>query len=66
MSAENGSAVPQEASEIADKGKGKAADPISTRDQSMDDDEDDDDEEDSGPEEVCSASLVTQPLVNTS
>ena len=53
MSAQNGSALPQEASELAGKGKGKAADQAPVQDHAMDEEEDDEDEEEeSGPEEV--------------
>ena len=45
----NGSTVPQEASEIQDKGKGKQVEQAQ-HDTGMDDDEE---EEESGPEEVC-------------
>ena len=46
----NGSAMPDQASEILDKGKGKSVEQP-TNEMSMQDDEDDDDEE-SGVEEV--------------
>lgn len=50
MSATNGSAVPQEASEIADKGKGKSVDTAPSHDMMEEDDEES--EEESGVEDV--------------
>ena len=47
----NGSAMPQEASEILDKGKGKSAEQP-THEMRMEDDDEEDEEEESGPEEV--------------
>ena len=49
MSASNGSAVPQEATEITDKGKGKSVDPVTSHD-AMEDSEESDEE--SGVEDV--------------
>ena len=46
----NGSAIPEQTSEIAGKGKGKAAEQP-TQDIGMEED-DEDEEEESGPEEV--------------
>lgn len=62
MSAANGSARPQEASEIVDKGKGKAVDDAPAQDHSMEEDDDEEDEEDSGPEEVCPLWCTCFPL----
>ena len=57
----NGSAVPEQASEILDKGKGKSTEQP-THEMRMEDDEDDEEEE-SGQEEVR---LNSQPKRNTS
>lgn len=50
MSATNGSAIPQEASEIADKGKGKSVETATGHDAM----EDSESEEESGVEDVSS------------
>ena len=59
MSAQNGSALPQQASELAGKGKSKATDQPPAQDHAMDEDEDDeDDDEESGVEEVRFTSVL--------
>jgi hypothetical protein len=50
MSATNGSAVPKEASEIVNKGKGKSVDTTASHDMMEEDDEES--EEESGVEDV--------------
>ena len=51
MSASNGSAIPQEASQIIDKGKGKSVDTTPSHDM-MEEDDEDSEEEESGVEDV--------------
>lgn len=60
MSASNGSAVPQEANEITDKGKGKSVDPVAGHDMMEDSEESD---EESGVEDVSEPAHFTPQCI---
>lgn len=64
MSATNGSAIPQEASEITDKGKGKSVEPAASHEM-MDEDEEDSEEEESGVEDVRGLACLTPSRVQS-
>ena len=61
MSAANGSAVPGDVSDAADKGKGKAVNPMPSHDMSMDEDEDSSDEESVNEGNVSNGSQGLSP-----